>query len=65
MAFYLDFEKKIEDIQKELEVAKIKNDESAVRLYEKELQEEIKKIYSNLLLIKNYNLLVIKTDPMQ
>ena len=30
MAFYLDFEKKIEEIQKELEVAKIKNDESAV-----------------------------------
>jgi acetyl-CoA carboxylase carboxyl transferase subunit alpha len=48
MAFYLDFEKKIEDIQKELEVAKIKNDESAVKLYEKELQEEIKRTYSNL-----------------
>jgi acetyl-CoA carboxylase carboxyl transferase subunit alpha len=48
MAFYLDFEKKIEEIQKELEVAKIKNDESAVKLYEKELNEEIKKTYSNL-----------------
>jgi len=48
MGFYLDFEKKIEDIQKELEVAKIKNDESAVRLYEKELAEEIKRTYSNL-----------------
>ncbi len=48
MAFYLDFEKKIEDIQKELEVAKIKNDSSAVALYEKELQEEIKRTYSNL-----------------
>ena len=48
MAFYLDFEKKIEEIQKELEVAKIKNDESAVRLYEKELEEEIKRTYSNL-----------------
>ncbi len=48
MAFYLDFEKKIEDIQKELEVAKIKNDNSAVALYEKELAEEIKRTYSNL-----------------
>jgi len=48
MAFYLDFEKKIEEIQKELEVAKIKNDESAVLLYEKELAEEIKRTYSNL-----------------
>ena len=48
MAFYLDFEKKIEDIQKELEVAKIKNDESAVRLYEKELRDEIQKTYKNL-----------------
>ena len=48
MAFYLDFEKKIEDIQKELEVAKIKNDASAVALYEKELAEEIKRTYSNL-----------------
>jgi len=48
MAFYLDFEKKIEEIQKELEVAKIKNDESAVSLYEKELASEIKRTYSNL-----------------
>jgi len=48
MAFYLDFEKKIEETQKELEVAKIKNDNSAVLLYEKELNEEIKKTYSNL-----------------
>jgi len=48
MAFYLDFEKKIEEIQKELEVAKIKQDESAIRLYEKELNEEIKKTYSTL-----------------
>jgi acetyl-CoA carboxylase carboxyl transferase subunit alpha len=48
MAFYLDFEKKIEEIQKELEIAKIKQDDSAVSLYEKELKEEIKKTYSNL-----------------
>jgi len=48
MAFYLDFEKKIEEIQKELEVAKIKNDASAVSLYEKELATEIKRTYSNL-----------------
>jgi acetyl-CoA carboxylase carboxyl transferase subunit alpha len=48
MAFYLDFEKKIEEIQKELEVSKLKNDESAVRLYEKELRDEIQKTYKNL-----------------
>jgi len=48
MAFYLDFEKKIEEIQKDLEVAKLKNDEAAVALYEKELKSEIEKIYKNL-----------------
>ena len=48
MAFYLDFEKKIEEIQKELEVAKIKQDESAVHLYEKELKDEISRTYGNL-----------------
>jgi acetyl-CoA carboxylase carboxyl transferase subunit alpha len=48
MAFYLDFEKKIEEIGKDLEVAKLKNDDAAVALYEKELKEEINKTYKNL-----------------
>jgi len=48
MAFYLDFEKKIEEIQKDVEVAKLKSDESAVALYEKELKDEINKTYKNL-----------------
>jgi len=48
MAFYLDFEKNIEEISKDLEVAKLKNDESAVALYEKELKQEIEKTYKNL-----------------
>ncbi len=48
MAFYLDFEKKIEEIQKEIEVAKIKNDASAVSAYQKDLEEEVKRTYSNL-----------------
>jgi acetyl-CoA carboxylase alpha subunit len=48
MAFYLEFEKKIEEIGKDLEVAQLKNVESAVSLYEKELKEEINKTYKNL-----------------
>jgi len=48
MAFYLDFEKKIEEIGKDLEVAKLRNDESAVSLYKKELENEINKTYKNL-----------------
>ncbi|RUM55475.1 MAG: acetyl-CoA carboxylase carboxyl transferase subunit alpha [Nautilia sp.] len=48
MAFYLDFEKNIEEIQKDLEIAKLKNDEAAVALYEKELKKELEKTYKNL-----------------
>ncbi len=48
MAFYLDFEKKIEEIQKELEVARIKNDLAAIKILQKDLDNEIEKTYSNL-----------------
>ena len=48
MAFYLDFEKKIEEIQKELEVATIKNDTAAIQILQKDLENEIEKTYSNL-----------------
>ena len=56
MAFYLDFEKKIEEIGKDLEVAKLRNDESAVSLYKKELENEINKTYKNLRKLLNSHL---------
>ena len=48
MAFYLDFEKGIEDIEKELEVAGIKNDIPAMKILKSDLEKEIEKVYSNL-----------------
>ena len=44
----LDFEQKIEDIKKEIEVAKIKGDTHAAEVLEEELKKEVKKTFSNL-----------------
>jgi len=44
----LDFEKKIEEIRAQIDVAKIKGDKHAVETLEKELQSEIKKTFKNL-----------------
>ena len=44
----LDFEQKIEDIKKEIEVAKIKGDTHAVEVLEEELKKEVKKTFSSL-----------------
>jgi acetyl-CoA carboxylase carboxyl transferase subunit alpha len=44
----LDFEKKIEEIRSQIDVAKIKGDKHAVETLEKELQNEIKKTFKNL-----------------
>ena len=44
----LDFEQKIEEIEKEIEVAKIKGDTHAVEVLEDDLKREVKKTFSNL-----------------
>ncbi|EDM24451.1 acetyl-CoA carboxylase carboxyl transferase subunit alpha [Caminibacter mediatlanticus] len=44
----LDFEKKLQDIQEQIEVAKIKGDNHAVETLEKELKREVEKTFKNL-----------------
>ena len=48
MATYLDFELKIKNLQESIASAKIKNDTHAIEILQKELEEEILKVYSNL-----------------
>ena len=44
----LDFEKKIEEIKEQIEVAKIKGDIHAINTLQKELQKETKRTFNNL-----------------
>jgi acetyl-CoA carboxylase carboxyl transferase subunit alpha len=48
MSTYLDFESKIEKVEKDIILAKSKNDEHAVEILEDKLKKEVKKTYSNL-----------------
>ncbi|MCR4941429.1 MAG: acetyl-CoA carboxylase carboxyl transferase subunit alpha [Campylobacter sp.] len=48
MANYLDFEQSIKQIDDDIANAKIKGDEHAVEILNKELEKEIQKIYKNL-----------------
>jgi acetyl-CoA carboxylase carboxyl transferase subunit alpha len=48
MATYLDFEKPIEAIQKDIESAKARGDQDAVEILEKELNKEVKKTFGSL-----------------
>ncbi len=48
MATYLDFEKKLQDIERELEAAKARGDTAAIEILEKDLQKEVAKTYKNL-----------------
>ena len=48
MATYLDFEKSIEEIQKDIEIAKVRGDEAAVEILNKDLEKEVKKIFGGL-----------------
>ena len=48
MATYLDFESRIEAIQKDMESAKGRGDESAVESLEKDLGKEVQKTYGSL-----------------
>lgn len=48
MAFYLDFEKELRSLEEEMELAKIRKDEKAAKVYAKEHEAALKKIYGNL-----------------
>ena len=59
MSNYLDFEKSIKQIDEDIANAKIRGDEHAVEILNKNLSKEISKIYKN---INVCNLLVIQID---
>ncbi|WP_298097174.1 acetyl-CoA carboxylase carboxyl transferase subunit alpha [uncultured Campylobacter sp.] len=48
MASYLDFEKSIKQIDEDIVAAKIRGDEDAVEILNKNLEKEISKVYKNL-----------------
>ncbi|WP_299189802.1 acetyl-CoA carboxylase carboxyl transferase subunit alpha [uncultured Campylobacter sp.] len=48
MANYLDFEKPIKQIDEDITAAKIRGDEDAVEILNKNLEKEISKVYKNL-----------------
>ncbi len=48
MATYLDFEKPIESIRKDIEFAKARGDMDAVEILEKDLEKEVKKVFKSL-----------------
>jgi acetyl-CoA carboxylase carboxyl transferase subunit alpha len=48
LATYLDFEKHIKQIDEELSAAKIKDDDPAVEILQKNLEKEVAKTYKNL-----------------
>jgi acetyl-CoA carboxylase carboxyl transferase subunit alpha len=48
LATYLDFEKKIKNIQEEIIAAEVRRDEAAVEILQKELEKEVAKTYKNL-----------------
>jgi len=48
VAFYLDFEKKIQQIQEDISLAEIRHDAQAVEILQKDLDKEVTKTYKNL-----------------
>ena len=48
MSNYLDFEKSIKQIDEDIANAKIRGDEHAVEILNKNLSKEISKVYKNL-----------------
>lgn len=48
MAFYLDFEKRIQQLQEDIELSEIKKDFHAASIHKEELDKEVKKTYQNL-----------------
>ena len=45
MATYLDFEQRLKLLQEDIESATLRNDNAAVSILQKDLQDEMKKIY--------------------
>ena len=61
MATYLDFEQRLKSLQEDIDSATMSNDKTAVEILQKDLHNEIKKVYSNLndyqkLQLRVYNL---------
>ena len=48
MATYLDFEQRLKSLQEDIDSATMSNDKTAVEILQKDLHNEIKKVYSNL-----------------
>ncbi|BCD67447.1 acetyl-CoA carboxylase carboxyl transferase subunit alpha [Nitratiruptor sp. YY09-18] len=48
MATYLDFEKKLQEIEKQLDAAKARGDNAAIEILQKDLEKEVAKTYKNL-----------------
>jgi len=48
LAFYLDFEKKIQQLQEEIDLSSVKKDLHAAEILKKELDKEVIKTYKNL-----------------
>ena len=48
MATYLDFEKKLQEIEKQLDAAKARGDSAAIEILQKDLEKEVSKTYKNL-----------------
>ncbi|MEA3523652.1 MAG: acetyl-CoA carboxylase carboxyl transferase subunit alpha [Campylobacterota bacterium] len=48
MATYLDFEKKIQQIQEDISLAEVRHDQHAVEILQKDLDKEVLKTYKNL-----------------
>ncbi|MEA1920801.1 MAG: acetyl-CoA carboxylase carboxyl transferase subunit alpha [Campylobacterota bacterium] len=48
MATYLDFEKKIQQIQEDIALAEVRHDNHAVEILQKDLDKEVAKTYGNL-----------------
>lgn len=60
MASYLDFEKNIKQLDEDIASAKIKGDDAAVAILNKNLEKEISKIYKNL---DEYQRLLLARHP--
>lgn len=48
MAYYLDFEKKLEQLQNDIELARVRRDEHAIAILQRDYEKELTKIYSSL-----------------
>ncbi len=48
MATYLEFEKKIEQIQEDIDAARAREDEYALESFQKELDKEVAKTFKSL-----------------